>query len=153
MSAPAGRDFVLERSQRFPSRVDEVFRFFSDPHNLAQITPPWLHFHVVASSTATIEAGTVIDYRLRLRGVPVRWRSRISVWEPPHRFVDEQVRGPYRRWNHEHSFESLGSETQARDFVRYSVLGGALVDRWLVRPDLERLFEYRAEQLARILGG
>lgn len=143
--------FHLRREQRFPLPLAEVFSFFLNPRNLEAITPPFLRFRVLGSSTPRIEDGTIIDYRLRLRGLPIRWRSRIRAWEPPYRFVDEQVRGPYRQWVHEHRFVEDGDETIVIDEVAYDVLGGWIVDRLLVRPDVERIFAYRAEALARAL--
>lgn len=141
------KEFLIDREQVLSKPIDEVFRFFSDPRNLGEITPPWLNFQIVSCSTETIGEGTVIDYRLRVRGLPIRWRSVIRQWVPPYRFLDEQLRGPYRRWIHEHSFEDLGGRTRVGDHVRYSVLGGALVNSLLVRPDIERIFDYRAERL------
>jgi ligand-binding SRPBCC domain-containing protein len=146
------KESLIERDQTVGTGIDAVFRFFSDPRNLEAITPPWLHFHIDSCSTAAIGEGTRIDYSLRVRGFPVRWRSVIRSWDPPLRFVDEQVTGPYRRWIHEHSFVDLGRRTRVGDCVRYAVLGGALVDRFLVRPDVERIFDYRAQRLMAILG-
>lgn len=143
---------IVEREVVLDAPIEAVFAFFGDPGNLNRITPPWLDFRIVSCSTATIGSGTLIDYRLRIRGVPIRWRSRILDWDPPHGFADEQVRGPYRKWIHHHSFEDLGGRTRCRDHVAYTVPGGALVDRLFVRPDVERIFDYRTEQLARILG-
>ena len=144
--------FVLERELVVARGLGEVFAFFSDPHNLDRITPPWLGFRIVGVSTTEIREGTLIDYRLKLRGIPIRWRSRITEWNPPHGFADEQVHGPYRAWYHRHEFEDLGGRTRCRDVVHYSVLGGALVNRLLVRPDVDRIFDYRTEQLARLFG-
>ncbi len=146
------KEFSIEREQVVPRKREEVFRFFSDPHNLEAITPPWLHFHIVSSSTPTIGEGTLIEYRLRVRGLPLRWRSLIREWDPPHRFVDEQLSGPYRRWVHEHRFEDLGDRTRVSDNVRYSVLGGALVNRFLVRPDVKRIFDHRTLRLEALMG-
>lgn len=147
------REFTLEREQVVPQPIEAVYRFFSDPENLARLTPPGLAFRILACSTEELGAGTLIDYELRIRGIPVRWRSLIRDWEPPHRFVDEQVRGPYRSWVHEHSFEARGDTTLVRDAVRYAVPGGALVNRLFVRPDLERIFDYRGQRLAELLRG
>ena len=94
-----------------------------------------------------MRAGALIDYKLRVRGVPVRWRTHISAWQPPHRFVDEQIRGPYRQWIHEHTFELRDGGTLARDVVRYAVPLDFLAHRWLVRPDVEKIFAYRAQEL------
>jgi len=75
-------------------RREEVFEFFADPCNLERLTPPWLHFEIITSPDIVIEQGTLLDYRLRLRGIPLRWQSEISVWEPPQRFIDRQTKGP-----------------------------------------------------------
>jgi ligand-binding SRPBCC domain-containing protein len=145
--------FLIERDIVVSRGIREVFEFFADPQNLNELTPPWLHFHIVACSTPTIGPGTLIDYRLKLHGIPLRWRSRIRDWNPPYGFADEQLRGPYRSWLHHHSFEDLGARTRCKDVVRYSVLGGSIVDRLLVRRDVERIFDYRTEQMSRIFGG
>jgi ligand-binding SRPBCC domain-containing protein len=142
----------LHAELRLERPVEGVFPFFSDPRNLETITPPWLRFRILRATTPAITAGTEIEYRLRLRGIPLRWRSRIAVWEPPLRFVDEQVQGPYRLWRHLHSFEPDGEATIARDWVEYAAPGGPIVQRVVVAPDLERIFAYRARALSAILG-
>jgi len=98
-----------------------------------------------------MKAGTLIDYQFRIRGLPVRWRTEITAWQPPHRFVDEQKRGPYRLWVHEHRFEPNDGGTLCTDHVRYAVPGGKLVHRLFVRPDVERIFAFRAEKLRKLL--
>ena len=90
---------VFEAAQVLPGRPQEVFPFFADALNLEAITPPWLNFKVLTAGPIEMREGALIDYRLRWRVFPVRWRTRIAMWEPPHRFVDEQLRGPYRRWH------------------------------------------------------
>ena len=142
-----GREFTLECEQTIEQPLERVFEFFADPKNLEALTPPWLNFHILRCSTPAIGEGTRIDYKLRLRGIPLRWQSLIRSWNPPHGFVDEQLRGPYRSWIHQHTFEDLGGKTRIRDHVRYSVLGGALVNRLFVRPDVERIFAYRQRRL------
>ena len=132
-----------------PRPVEEVFAFFSDPTNLDSITPPWLNFRMVTPRPIEMRVGTLLDYKLRIWGFPVRWRSRIIAWEPPHRFVDEQVRGPYRLWIHEHNFEPRDGGTLVRDHVRYAVPFDWLVHKLMVRPDVERIFAYRTECLQR----
>jgi len=152
---PEGRERIagtVWRSQRFVRPIEEVFGFFSDPGNLAAITPARLRFRIVEQPDGPLFEGAEIEYRIRVRGFPLSWRSRITAWDPPHRFVDEQVRGPYRFWIHEHLFEREAGGTIVRDRVRYGVPGGGLVDRLLVRPDLERIFDFRRDRLAVLLG-
>lgn len=131
-----------------PRPIDTVFDFFADAYRLEDITPPWLHFHVVTPRPVTMAVGTLIDYRLRLHGLPIGWQSEIAAWEPPVRFVDRQVRGPYRLWHHEHTFESVDGGTRVVDCVDYAVPGGPLIHALLVRRDLVRIFEYRTARLA-----
>ena len=130
-----------------PRPLSEVFTFFADASNLSSLTPDWLAFRIVTPSPVKMTTGTRIDYRIRLRGVPMRWTSLISRWEPPHLFVDEQVRGPYRSWIHTHRFESQNGGTLVSDHVSYAVWGGSLVNRWFVEPDLERIFRFRRNRL------
>ena len=148
--APDGRGSCLTASQWLPQPRDKVFAFFSDATQLETITPPSLSFSVLSPLPIAMQPGTLIDYRLRLRGIPLRWQSRIEVWEPPLRFVDVQVRGPYRRWHHEHIFEEFQGGTVCRDVVDYAVPGGWLVDRLLVRRDLLKIFAFRQQTLARL---
>ncbi len=101
------KTYRLTREQFVPLGLDEVFDFFADAGNLELLTPPWLHFEILAPSPVEMREGTLIDYKLRLHGVPIRWQSEITVWQPPFRFVDRQRRGPYRLWVHTHRFESL----------------------------------------------
>ena len=145
---------VLERAQRLEGPPEHVFPFFADAANLERITPPWLGFRVL-SPRVEMREGTLIEYRLRLHGVPVRWRTRIDLWDPPHRFVDRQLSGPYRLWHHTHTFEPDGAGgTLMRDVVRYALpLGplGALAHRLLVRRDLARIFDFRHAEVPRLL--
>ncbi len=148
---PQRPGWVLETEMWVDRPLEDVFSLFADAYQLEAITPPWLHFHVITPRPIDIRQGTLIDYRLRLHGIPIRWRSEISVWEPPFRFVDEQRRGPYRRWHHEHTFERQAGGTLCRDRVEYAVPGGALINRFFVAPDVTRIFEYRREQFPRVL--
>jgi ligand-binding SRPBCC domain-containing protein len=151
--------YVLERTQWFPRPPEEVFSFFADPRNLNDITPPALHFRILTASPIDMRPGTLIDYRLRVRGVPLRWRTRITAFDPPQRFVDEQLREPYARWLHTHTFVQETVEgvrgTQMNDRVEYELprwLPGFLnrvVHRLLVGPDLDRVFGYRRDVLER----
>ena len=145
---------ALERRQRVAGSAAEVFEFFADAYNLERITPPRLRFKV-RSQPPEMGAGAEIRYSLRLHGVPVRWVSRIDLWEPPHRFVDVQVHGPYRLWHHTHSLEPDGDHVLMHDAVRYALpFGplGELVHRALVRRDLERIFDYLHDAIERWFG-
>lgn len=156
-SAEPARRHVLIAEQWFPRPVQEVFAFFADAHNLNDLTPPWLHFAILTPKPIEMGVGTLIDYRIRLKGVPMRWRTRITAWEPGRRFVDEQLRGPYALWRHEHTFEPRDGGTLMRDTVAYALPlawapGVALVNRVLVRPDLVKIFAFRREAMARRFG-
>jgi ligand-binding SRPBCC domain-containing protein len=144
--------FTLKSEQRIPRKPEELFPFFADSGNLEQLTPPWLHFRIV-SPKVDMRAGARIDYMLRVHGIPLKWQSEITVWEPPFRFVDVQTRGPYRAWIHEHTFESYDEGTVMRDQVQYAVRGGALIRNLLVAPDLEKIFNFRRARLESIFGG
>src|SRR3954468_14121757 len=102
-----------------PQPRDEVFAFFADAANLDAITPPWVRFRTMTPGPIEMRAGTLIDHRLRIRGFPIRWQTRITAWEPPTRFVDEQIRGSYRLWIHEHLFAEKNGGTLVLDRVRY----------------------------------
>ncbi len=144
---PSGHGFQLKSSQFLSYPQEQVFEFFSDAFKLQSLTPTWLHFSVVTPPPICIAAGTLIDYRLKIHGVPMRWQSRIRVWEPPWRFVDEQTRGPYRRWHHQHEFEPADGGTLCRDTVEYAVFGGSLINMLFVRPDLFKIFAFRQSRL------
>lgn len=141
-------NYVLTTEQWFPRPPAEVFQFFADATNLEAITPPWLHFHVLTPRPIDMRAGQLIDYKLRLHHIPIFWRTEIPVWEPPFRFIDRQIKGPYHLWVHEHTFEAQGAGTLVRDRVEYRVPGGRLIHRLLVRRDLERIFTFRRQVLA-----
>jgi ligand-binding SRPBCC domain-containing protein len=127
-----------------------LFPFFADAGNLETITPPTLSFSVLNPPPIVMQAGLLIDYKLRLRGLPLRWQSEITVWDPPNRFVDEQRKGPYRIWHHEHVFTEQNGGTLATDNVRYAVFGGAIIERLFVRRDLTKIFTYRQRKLAEL---
>ena len=133
-----------------PRPRGEVFPFFSDAKNLQTITPSWLNFEILTPQPVAMRVGTRIDYRLRFRGLPIRWQSEITAWEPPHRFVDEQRRGPYRRWKHTHVFEEHDGGTKCLDQVEYAVWGGALINWLMVRRDVEQIFAYRQATLKKL---
>lgn len=135
-----------------PLPPEELFPFFADAGNLDAITPPWLHFRIVTPRPIEMRAGALIDYKLRVRGVPLRWRTLIREWNPPHSFIDEQIRGPYRQWAHRHTFEPKDGGTLARDIVHYAVPFDFIAHRLLVRPDIEKIFAYRQEALRKKFG-
>jgi hypothetical protein len=149
------RIHLLERSQRVEVPIERAFAFATDGDNLEPLTPPWVHFRLLTPLPIAFGSGTALDYRLRLHGVPFRWRTLIESWEPPHHFSDTQARGPYRLWAHEHFFEADGEGAAiVHDRLRYALpLGplGAAADRLFVRRDLERIFDFRAERTAVML--
>jgi ligand-binding SRPBCC domain-containing protein len=145
--APSGAGFRLEAVQFLPQPRDQVFPLFADAFQLEKLSPEWLGFSVLTPAPIRIKAGTIIDYRLKLHGIPIRWQSLISWWEPPMRFIDRQMRGPYRRWHHEHVFEPCDGGTLCRDIVDYEVIGGRLIHTLFVRPDLLKIFKFRHERL------
>lgn len=148
---------VLEREQRLAVAREAVFEFFADARNLGTITPPLLAFRMLTPEPIVMAAGTRLRYRLKVRGVPISWLTEIEEWDPPHRFVDRQLEGPYTLWHHTHTFEDDGAgATIMRDVVRYELpLGGLgeIAHRLLVRRDLERIFDYRAERVPALLAG
>ncbi len=144
--------FRLRAETTLSASRETVFAFFSDAANLSAITPPWLNFRITTPLPIDMAAGTLIDYRLRIRGLPIRWQTEISVWEPPYRFADRQRRGPYRLWEHTHEFETTPTGTVMRDSVDYAVLGGAFIERWFVRPDIKKIFAYRNDQISARFG-
>lgn len=146
--AQADETQTIERQVWLPLPPARLFRFFADPWNLERITPPFLRFRVLCSSTRQVGEGTLIDYRLRLHGLPLAWRSRIEEWTPSTRFVDRQVRGPFALWHHVHELEPARGGTVVRDRVRYRLpfgLVGSVVAGSLVRRDLERIFDFRRD--------
>ena len=131
--------------------LDETFAFFADASNLERLTPPWLNFTILTPMPVVMQAGLELDYRLRIHGLPVRWRSRIDVWEPGVRFVDRQIVGPYRWWSHEHRFEPLSCGTRVIDHVEY-VPRARWISGPLVQRNLERIFAYRRHALRHLVG-
>lgn len=139
--------FLFQAELWLPRPRDEVFDFFSNALNLQALTPPWVNFQVLTPAPIAMRAGTLIDYRIRVRGLPLRWRTEITEWDPPRRFVDVQLRGPYRLWHHTHTFAERDGGTLCLDDVRYRPVGGWLVNRLFVRRDVEAIFAYRQQQL------
>lgn len=147
-------EFVLERRQRVPLPLERTFAFFAEPGNLARITPSWLGFRIVTPPPLVMAEGLRLDYRVRVLGIPVRWRSLISVYEPPHVFRDVQLSGPYRRWEHTHTFRAADGGTVVEDRVVYELpLGplGAVVHAVLIRRQLDAIFDYRRDRITALL--
>ena len=143
----------METETMIPAGREEVFAFFSDANNLMRITPPALHFRIVTPAPIVMREGALIDYVIRLRGVPMRWRTRINKWNPPFEFIDEQLKGPYRTWVHHHSFtETEDGRTLMRDAVSYSLPFGMLgwVALPFVRREIEGIFRYRAKVIGEV---
>ena len=145
-------DQFLETTTVLPRPVDEVFAFFANAENLERITPPELAFRILTPTPIVVREGTIIDYRLRLFGVPFNWRTRIVRWQPNDRFIDEQVRGPYNRWRHLHTFAGCEHGTRMTDRVEYRLplRPAAPLARPLVRRQLDRIFRYRANAIQAI---
>lgn len=144
---PHDRKFILRSEAVLEHSPEALFEFFSDAFQLEQITPSWLNFRILTPAPIKIRTGTLIDYSIRLRGIPIRWRTEISEWNPPFSFVDRQLRGPYLLWEHHHTFEQAAEGTLARDEVHYRVPGGRLINWLLVKNDLIKIFEFRHQRM------
>jgi len=147
--------YQLRHVQRVPARLDDVFAFFSDPENLETLTPPWLGFRILGASDSPVRLGTRIRYRLRLNGIPLRWESVISEYEPGRMFADEQVRGPYRYWYHRHLFRAVDGGVEIEDLVEYELpLGvlGRIAHTALVRRQLRQIFDFRQRRMRERFG-
>ncbi|MCO5113002.1 MAG: TIGR01777 family oxidoreductase [Bdellovibrionaceae bacterium] len=146
-------DQRFSASQFVPHARKELFQFFSRVENLEAITPAWLNFHVLRSSTSNIEKGTLIEYQLKIRGIPIRWQTLISDWSEGSHFVDEQLKGPYKKWHHVHSFGDVPKGTLLIDEITYRVpggiLGGLLLSSW-IRKDVEKIFSFRRRKITEL---
>ena len=141
------KTFLFKTQRTIERPLEEVFSFFSDAHNLAIITPPELHFEILTPAPIEMSVGTLIDYRLKLHGIPLRWQTEITEWNPPYAFVDIQRRGPYRLWRHSHTFIETEGGVIVGDTVEYAVWGNQFVNKFFVRPDIKKIFAYRSDQL------
>ena len=148
------KNYVFESQLWLPVIFKELFEFFSKAENLQRITPSWLNFEILTPLPIKITQGSLIDYRLKLFGIPIRWRTEISVWQPPHCFVDRQIKGPYQTWIHTHRFESLESGgTMMTDRVEYMPEGwglAPLLNGLFVKRNVKKIFDYRKEEILRI---
>lgn len=148
------RERIMIREQVIPAPIEAVAARFADVENLEAITPPWLNFRILSETPVIMATGTIIEHRLRLHGVPIRWRTLINEWDPPHGFTDTQLRGPFATWIHTHRFTPVEGGTLARDHVRYRVGYGPIGDLALhlfVARDVERIFDYRRDAILRLL--
>ena len=133
--------------------LEEVFNFFSRAENLQKVTPPQLQFHILTPLPIEMKTGTIIDYQLKVYHLPFSWRTEITEWDPPHKFTDIQVRGPYRKWIHQHFFEKSGDGTMMKDLLQYAIPGGIFatwINSLLVRKDIESIFRFREKRFREI---
>ena len=146
--------YELNLTQHIDAPLERVFDFFSKPENLAEITPSKLAFNIITPSPILMEKGTLIDYTIRLAGIPVRWRTLITFYDPPKKFTDEQIKGPYSFWHHTHTFKAVNGGVEMKDIVRYvipfGVLGRLLHFLW-IKNDLKKIFDYRKQVINKVL--
>lgn len=145
--------YRLTREQTIARPIDEVFAFFADARNLEMLTPPLLRFEILTPGEIDMRVGTIIQYALRVHGLPINWTTAITVWNPPLEFVDVQLRGPYVLWHHRHTFKAVGDSTRMIDEVNYRLpfgLIGRAIHGLMVRRDLKAIFDYR-EQAVKLL--
>ncbi len=149
-------NFIYTAEQVVPASLNETFDFFSKAENLQKITPPLLNFHITTPLPIAMQKGTIIDYKLKIHGFPIKWKTLIELWEPGVRFIDFQVKGPYKLWRHLHEFKDLkNGTTLMNDRVEYALpFGplGLLVHPILVRPDIEKIFAYRKQVIDKTFG-
>ena len=146
-------EHILERTQIIERPLTEVFEFFADAGNLERITPPELNFKIITPQPIDIKIGALIDYQLKLRGIPITWKTEIRLWNPPHSFVDTALKSPYKQWIHLHTFEQgTNGETIMKDIVRYRLPLEPLGDlaHWYVKKELKYIFDYRYKVIEKI---
>jgi len=143
-------EHIIDQSFTIGQSKEDIFEFFASAENLERLTPPWLNFKILSALPIDMDAGTVIEYQIKLHGIPIRWESEITLWDPPHNFCDVQRKGPYRKWVHEHIFETSDVGTLVRDRVNYEVIGGNLINKLFVKKDLDKIFNYRQATLLSI---
>ena len=148
------KTYRLEQKQLIPLGRPSVFEFFSDAFNLERLTPDFLNFKILTEAPIDIQEDTIIEYRIRLFGVPMFWRTRIERFEPDEAFVDTQIKGPYKLWHHTHTFEETEDGTLMRDVVLYRLpfgILGQLAHFMFVKKTLEKIFQYRRDALVEAL--
>ncbi len=144
--------YLLRADQLVPRPLDEVFDFFSRAENLQELTPAWMHFRILTVDPLPLQRGTLIKYALRWRVFPIHWTTEIVEWDPPHRFVDVQLKGPYKLWRHEHRFLREGNSTRILDEVQYQLPFGPLgriAHALKVKRDVQTIFAYRKQAVER----
>ncbi len=147
------KTYIFRTEQFIDKPVETVFEYFSKADNLDNVTPSHLRFQILTPLPIDMKLGTRIQYRLRLYGIPIRWDTEITDWEPPFRFVDTQVKGPYKKWVHEHRFLKKDGGTKMIDTVEYAVPGyifAPLIHSWFVRPDIKKIFQFRETRFKQI---
>ena len=147
--------YVLERTQVVPCPLSEVFAFFADAANLERMTPPFLGFQIKTPLPIAMSTGTLIDYKISLHGIPMKWRTRIAEYVPGVRFVDEQLKGPYKVWHHTHEFRAVPGGTEVVDRVQYELpFGplGAIAHALFVRRQLKTIFDHRERTMSQLFG-
>ena len=148
------KTFELTKKQLINSSMENVFNFFSKPENLKTITPEKLSFNILTPTPINMGNGTVIDYTIKLFGIPIHWRTLITNYNPPYEFVDEQIKGPYNFWHHTHKFKQVDGGVEISDRVIYSIpmgiIGRVLHFIWIKR-DLEKIFSHRKKVIEDIL--
>lgn len=140
---PKGSARYLEARMHVPVDIERVFAFFKRPENLETITPSTLDFEILTELPVPMHEGAIIDYRLKVHGIPLRWRTKITDWSPPMRFRDSQVKGPYLLWDHEHEFRESGGGTLVIDRVHYRAPLGFILHPLIIDPDVRKIFQYR----------
>lgn len=146
---------TLRRETTVPAPLASVFEFFSKAENLESLTPPWMHFRILTPTPIAMQQGARIAYRLRVRGIPIRWLTEIQLWRPPYEFVDVQLKGPYKLWRHTHRFEEIPGGTRIMDTVEYTLpfgILGRLVHRLQVAGELRAIFDYREQRVKSLFG-
>jgi ligand-binding SRPBCC domain-containing protein len=149
-------EHILEREQIIQKPREEIFEFFAEAGNLERITPPELKFQIITPSPIEIKKGALIDYTLKLRGIPITWRTEITEWNPPCSFTDTALKSPYKQWIHLHTFETgKRGETIMKDLVRYRLPFEPLGDlaHFYVKKELKYIFDYRFKTVEEIFNG
>ncbi len=147
------KTYHMETQTLLNKSLEEAFPFFANAENLNKVTPKWLKFGILTPLPIEMKVGTIVEYRLRLHGAVIRWRSEITEWDPPHKFTDVQIKGPYRFWKHEHFFTAESNRTKMIDRVEYAISGwlfAPLVHFLFVKRDLKKIFKYRERRFLEI---